>query len=75
MNNNQPSPSNRIIAALLAVIWLALGFAAIFLGIIYKHWLMLLPGLFTVWYGLIWTRAAIESHHLEWPSGLFPWRR
>jgi hypothetical protein len=75
LKKNEFNLFNRIAAALLAFIWLVTGLGVIALGIIYKHWVIALPGLLAAWYGLIWGRAAIEGRRLPWPAGLFPWRR
>jgi hypothetical protein len=67
--------ATRILAGLLAAIWIVAGVFVLALGLARGHWLPLLCGIAALWYGLIWIRVAREGRQLEWPSGLFPWRR
>jgi len=68
---NRQRLANRIVAAVLAAIWLCAGMLGLFQG----RWLMILVGPLGIGYGLVWVRVAYEGQHLTWPDGLLPWRR
>jgi len=71
---NLPLP-NRIMAALIAAVFICAGLAMVILGGRNGKWLLVLLGPFGVWYGIAWVRVAQEG----WlPGGrlrLNPWRR
>jgi hypothetical protein len=77
LESHQPNLSlpNRIVATLLAAIWLCAGLAMIVLGLRNGKWLLALLGPFGIWYGLAWIRVA---HQGRLPGGrlrLNPWGR
>jgi hypothetical protein len=77
LESHQPNLSlpNRILAILLAGIWLCAGLAMIVLCVRKGWWLLALLGPFGIWYGIAWIRVAHEG----WlPGGrlrLNPWCR
>ena len=72
---NRQRLANRIVAAVLAAIWLCAGMLVLVLGLFQGRWLMILVGPLGIGYGLVWVRVAYEGQHLTWPDGLLPWRR
>jgi len=77
LENHLPNLSlpNRIMAALIAAVFICAGLAMVILGGRNGKWLLVLLGPFGVWYGIAWVRVAQEG----WlPGGrlrLNPWRR
>jgi hypothetical protein len=68
------SGPSRIVALLLAMVWLAAGLIAIGLGLIRAHWWLFIAGIFAGAYGSIWLRVAARSRLLSWREALVPWR-
>jgi hypothetical protein len=66
---------NRIVATLLAAIWLCAGIAMTVLGARYGKWLLALLGPFGIWYGLAWVRVAHEGRLPGGRLRLNPWGR
>ena len=66
---------DRIVAALLAAAWIGAGLVVIGLGVASRRWLILVPALLGLWYGLLWARVSVEGRRLTWPAGLWPWTR
>ena len=68
----------RVIALLLAVIWLGGGCTVVICYILQGRWLALLllsPAvLFALWYGLVWARVSYEGRKLKWAEAAVPWR-
>lgn len=76
MQRKQPaSRTTRVIATLLACVWLAGGAWAVAQGVLRGAPLPVLIGAVALWYGLVWARVAYAGRRLQWPDGLFPWRR
>ena len=71
----RPSRGFSLVAAALAAVWIGGGFFATLAGIAQGRWVPPVCGLFAVWYGLVWVRAARQGRRLRWPDGLLPWRR
>lgn len=67
--------SQRLVAILVAAIWLYAGLAIIVLGLRNGKWLVAFLGLFPIWYGLGWFRV---TYYGRFPGGrlrLNPWVR
>jgi hypothetical protein len=62
-------PLGRTTAALLALVWVAAGIAAIVLGLGPHRRLGLLAGPFAIAYGVLWVRAAWTGRRLDWWRG------
>ena len=62
------TPVNRVVAALLAIIWLSGGLAALLLGLAKQNWFELAIGLLTLGYGILWVRVAWTRRWLRWPG-------
>lgn len=62
-------PLGRTVAALLALVWIAAGVAALVLGLGPHRRLGLLAGPFAIAYGVLWARVARTGRRLDW------WRR
>jgi len=65
----------RIVAILLAAIWICAGLAMIVLGLRNGRWPLTLLGPFGVWYGLAWFRVAHEGRLAGGRLRLNPWGR
>lgn len=61
---------NRIVAGVLALVWIAAGFAAVALGLKEHHWLPILLGPLAVCYGALWVRVAQTGRKVDapWPK-------
>lgn len=57
----------RVIAAVLAALWIAGGLAAFIVGLVQTRWLPILVGPVGVAYGLAWIRVARTGRYLKWP--------
>ena len=64
---------NRMIALGLAVIWLCAGIGAIVLGFMQVRWLVVVLGLFALWYALLWLRVVSRRRLLTWAELVVPW--
>jgi len=64
----------RIVSGLLAVIWLAAGFAAIVVAVNTARWLPAIVGVVALWYGLLWVRVFGSGRQLTAREALMPWR-
>jgi hypothetical protein len=61
-------PRDRAGAAILAVLWLAGGVSAVFLGFTRHLRLGVLLGPLAIIYGFLWVRVAWTGRRLEWPA-------
>jgi hypothetical protein len=61
-------PGGRSVAALLALVWIGAGAAAIVLGIRQGMWLRPVLGLCAVAYGALWVQVARTGRRLGWPK-------
>jgi len=75
VNRNALRGINRVVALLLATIWLCAGVAGVVLGYIYSRWLLISIGVFALWYALLWSRVVARSQLLTWRELAVPWRR
>ena len=57
---------NRVVAAVLAVIWIAGGIAGLFLSIKSNHIKFIVISLLALAYGGLWVRVAQTGRRLEW---------
>lgn len=73
--NAQITRANRILAALLAAVWIGVGLLAVVLASIAGRRLIVLPGILAVGYGLLWAQVAVRGRRLPWPAGLLPLKR
>jgi hypothetical protein len=73
--NTELTRANRILAALLAAVWIGAGLLAVVLASIGRRWLIVLPGILAVGYGLLWAQVAVRGRRLPWPAGLLPLKR
>ena len=64
----------RIVGALLALVWLCAGAAALIAGAASRQWLLSLAGLMAMWYGVVWAFAARQGRRLTTREALAPWR-
>ena len=64
------SLSNRIVALVLAAVWLTMGAVGIVLGLGQERWLLLTIGILVVAYGLLWVRVVKLGRQLQWPGDL-----
>jgi hypothetical protein len=66
---------NRILALVLALIWITAGVVAVALGLGKRRWLVSALGAVAIWYGFVWIRVMREGRKLQWSEALRPWRR
>jgi hypothetical protein len=66
---------NRIVALVLALIWLIAGTTAVVLGFMQRRLLLPALGTVAIWYGLLWLRVFREGKQLQWRDALRPWRQ
>jgi len=59
--------ANRVVAAILAFVWLASGLVATVLAITQHYWIGLVVGPFAIAYGLLWIRVVQTGRRLHWP--------
>jgi hypothetical protein len=64
----------RIVGALLAMLWLCAGAAALIAGAAAHQWIRSLAGLFAIWYGVIWAFVALQGRRFTAREALTPWR-
>jgi len=75
MSRRHESPRTvRIVAALLAMVWIGAGVAALIAGVTVQRWLLSLAGLMALWYGVIWLFVARHGRRLTTREALTPWR-
>ncbi len=65
---------NRLVAAILAVIWAAVGIIGLVIGCVYGRWLVAAVALFALWYAVLWVRVAARVRLLRWSEAAMPWR-
>jgi hypothetical protein len=75
MTKSTLSKLDRGIAVGLAVIFIAAGITGIIMGIARYHWLLVLIGLVSVWWGSVWTRVAAKGRRLQFLETLWPFLR
>jgi fucose permease len=68
------SKLERSLAIVLALIWMAAGCAALYAAALRSQWGFCFLALLAIAYGLAWTRVAVRSRLLTWPSLFAPWR-
>ena len=64
----------RIVGALLATVWLGTGAAALVIGAVAQHWLLVFGGLGALWFGVVWVYVARQRRLLTTREALMPWR-
>jgi hypothetical protein len=75
MNKSTLSKLDRGVAGGLAVIFIAAGIAGIAMGMARHHWLLVLVGLISVWWGSVWARVAVKGRRLQFSEILWPFLR
>ena len=61
-------PVNRVVAALLALIWLLGGVLALYTGFAQHRWIALVVAPLAVAYGAVWARVAQTGRRFPWPA-------
>jgi hypothetical protein len=75
MRASKQSPRTvRIISALLALVWLGAGVAAIAIAVNTSRWLPGVMGVLALLYGLLWVRVMRLGRQLTLREALTPWR-
>jgi hypothetical protein len=74
VSRRQSSRTVRIVSGLLAIVWLCAGFVAIVVGVNMSRWLLVVIGVATLWYGLLWVRVVRQGRQLTIREALMPWR-
>ena len=62
-------PLNRVVAAVLAIIWIGAGLAAVALGLRRGEWMPVLLGALAVGFGVVWAGVARTGRYATWPFG------
>ena len=65
---------NRLVALVLALIWLVAGALVLVLGVVKRQWLLPVLGGFALWYGLVWLWVVRQGRQISWRQALWPWR-
>jgi len=67
--NQQPElgPVNRVVAVLLAIIWLSGGLIVLVLGLTQQNGSELVIGILAIGYGFLWVHVAWTGRRLHWP--------
>lgn len=60
---------SRIIAGILAVIWIGAGVVALILGALHSRWLTVVLGAVALAYGLVWVQVCRTGRYALWPFG------
>ncbi|MGH8307704.1 MAG: hypothetical protein ACRER0_05455 [Gammaproteobacteria bacterium] len=75
MNKAGLSKLDRIVAILLAVIFLAAGIIGVVAGAVKDQWMLMLVGLASIWWSSVWMRVAYRGRRLDSSELLWPFRR
>jgi FtsH-binding integral membrane protein len=73
-SSKYPESNLRIVAAVLAVIWLAGGCVSLLVAAMQQRWLFAAAGLTALWYGVIWLYVYRAGRRLTFRESLTPWR-
>jgi hypothetical protein len=65
-NRSNLSPTGRVFAIMLTMVWLATGVITIAIGITRDHWMALLFGILALAYGVVWFQVARTGRLLKW---------
>ncbi|MEO5829528.1 MAG: hypothetical protein ABIQ36_03065 [Rhodanobacter sp.] len=66
--------SNRLVAALLAIIWVLAGTVGFIVTVRSGQWWWALLGVCAFWYALVWVRVVVKARLLTWQEATMPWR-
>ena len=64
----------RVVAALLAIVWTAVGIGGFLVAARSGHWWWVLPGLFACWYALVWALVVKKGRLVSLHEASRPWR-
>ncbi len=73
-SRHRSKQTTRIVAGLLALIWLGAGLAALAMAAVAQRWLFALAGVGALWHGVLWVRVVREGRQLTSRKALMPWR-
>ena len=59
--------ASRIVAGVLAVVWIAMGLASIAIGFVQGRWAGVVVGLAGVFFGGVWANVARTGRYAVWP--------
>ena len=65
---------HRIVALVIALVWLTAGVAGLLLGISSSHWLLVGCAFFAIGYAFLWLRVVVRARLLAWHELIAPWR-
>ena len=74
VSRHQSPRTVRIVGGSLAVVWICAGLAALVIGVLTPHWLLIIVGLAALWYGALWVCVARRGRQLTAREALMPWR-
>lgn len=65
---------NRLVAAILALVWACAGVAGLTVAFTQGMWVAAVAGVFALWYAILWARVGIQARLLTWSEFATPWR-
>ncbi len=65
---------NRLVAAILALVWACAGVAGLTVAFSQGLWVAGIAGVFALWYAILWARVSIQARLLTWSEFATPWR-
>lgn len=65
---------NRVVAAILALVWACAGVAGLTVVFSQGLWVAAVGGVFALWYAILWARVGIQARLLTWSEFATPWR-
>jgi hypothetical protein len=65
---------SRLVALVLALVWLSAGLFGLVLGVMRQHFLLIALSLLALSYAFLWLRVVARSRLLSWRGFVFPWR-
>ena len=73
-SRKHPERTFRIVAAVLAMIWLAGGCISLVAAAMQQRWLFAVAAFVALWYGIVWCYVYREGRRLTFRESLTPWR-
>jgi hypothetical protein len=67
-------PINRVVAAILALVWACIGLAGVATAYVSGRWVVGVAAVFALCYAGLWVRAVARARLLTWREIALPWR-
>jgi len=65
---------NRLIAAILALIWACAGVGGLVVAYVYGTGVAAVAAVLALWYAALWIRVVVHARLLAWSEVAMPWR-